>query len=440
MKRLLSILLCACLLLSLFAVSALADEPAKIRVWAHWGSEQRRPTINKIIEQFNEKYAGQIEAEYVYVPFDELETKLIAAVSGGNPPDVVITAIEAVNVKAMRKQASDITDYLDPETQGKFYDRYWQTALYEDRVYALPFNTDTRMLYYNKTMFEEAGVDAAAILTWDDLLAAADLLDAKFNGADNYKAAFLPQLGNFGFDSVAVSNGGTIFDNPMNPDVCTLDSQANIEALTYMQTWNQRYGKNLVQSMLDNSGSGAQDYFISGQVAIFGQTCNYIATLNKYGVDEAGNWIIDYGTIEMPVGPSWKEGDPRAVGGGFVATVPYGVKDIAAATKFAEFMTCGEAASIWVVEQKDVMCAITPNELPELAGSVGWDMTLALLNDTQTARRHIYCPDAATSKDQQVNRIVKDFEDGVTPEEVLKEGKSVIDGKIESDKFIFGVN
>lgn len=441
MKKLLSIVLCVSLLLGMFAITAVAQsEPAKIRVWAHWGSEQRRPTINKIIEEFNKLYEGQIEAEYVYVPFDELETKLIAAVSGGNPPDVVISAIEAVNIKAMRKQASDITDYLDPETKGKFYDRYWDTALYEDRVYALPFNTDTRMLYYNKTMFEEAGVDASAIKTWDDLFAAADKLDAKFAGTGNYKAAFLPQIGNFGYDSIAISNGANTWDDPMNPDVCTLDSQANVEALEYIQKWNERYGKNLVQGMLDNSGSGAQDYFISGQVAIFGHTCNYIATLAKYGVDEAGQWIIDYDTIEMPVGPSWKEGDARATGGGFVATVPYGVKDIGAATKFAEFMTCGEAASIWVVEQKDVMCAIAPNELPELGGSVGWDMTLALLAETQTGRRHIYCPDATTSKDQQVNRIIKDFEEGVTAQEVLTEAKRIIDGKIESDKFIFGTN
>lgn len=441
MKRALSIVLCALMLLGLFATTAsAADAPVKLRVWAHWGSEQRRPTINKIVERFNELYKDQgIQAEYVFVPFDELETKLIAAVTGKNPPDVVITAIEAVNIKATRNQASDITDYLSPETKAKFYDRYWDSALYNDRVYALPFNTDTRMLYYNKTMFADAGVDAEAIKTWDDLVAAADALDAKFAGQGNYKAAFLPQLGNFGFDSVAISNGGTVFDVPMNPDKCTLNSPNNIEALNYMKMWNDRYGKTIVQSMLDNSGSGAQDYFISGQVAIFGQTCNYIATLAKYGKNEAGNWTIDYGTIEMPVGPSWKEGDARAVGGGFVATVPFGVKDIAAATKFAEFMTCGEAASIWAVEQKDVMCAIAANEQPELSGSIGWDMTLKLLAQTQTARRHIYCPDSATVKDQYVNRIVKDFEEGADPKAVLDEATETIEGKIANDKAIFGV-
>ncbi len=87
----------------------------------------------------------------------------------------------------MRKQAQDITDYIEADTQAKFYDRYWNAGLYNDRVYALPFNTDTRMIFYNKTMFADAGVDAAAIKTWDDLLGAADKLDAKFNGQGTFR-------------------------------------------------------------------------------------------------------------------------------------------------------------------------------------------------------------------------------------------------------------
>lgn len=443
MKKALSIVLCACMLLGLlmpFASAETATAEPTLTVWAHWGSEQRRPTINKIIEQFNEKYAAEgIVAEYVYVPFDELETKYIAAVAGGGEelPDVVITAIESVNVKAMRNQAADITDFLSEGAKDKYYAPYWNAAIYNDRVYALPFNTDTRLLYYNKAMFTEAGVDAAAIKTWDDLVAAADRLDAKFAGTGAYKAAFLPQLGNFGFDMVAMTNGGQMFDDLMNPDVCTLNTKNNVEALEFMKLWNDRYGQTVVQGMLDNSGSGAQDYFISGQVAIYGHTCNYIATLNMYGKNEAGEWTIDYGTIEMPVGPSYVAGSNRANGGGFVATVPYGVQDLAAATKFAEFMT-NEGAAIWAVEQKDVMCATAANEQEVLTEANGWDTVLALLPLTQTSRRHVNAPDAGTVKDQQVNRIVKDFEQGVTAQEVLDEAARVINDNIATDRMLMG--
>jgi multiple sugar transport system substrate-binding protein len=424
------------------ATAASTDmQPAKLRMWAHWGSEQRRPTIDKMIQMFNDKYADNgVSAEYVYVPFDSIETKYVASVTAGSPPDVVISAIEAVNTKAMRNQAEDITDYVSPDTQGKFYDKYWQAALYNDRVYALPFNTDTRFIFYNKSMFSQAGVDASTIKTWDDLTAAADKLDATFKGQGNYKAAFLPMIGNFGYSSVAISDGAHTWDDDMNPDVCTLDSPANIESLNYMKTWCDRYGKDLVQSMEAQSGSGANDYFISGQVAMIGNVCNYIATLEQYDKDDSGNWIVDYDTFTMPTGPSWTEGDPRAAGGGFVATVGYGTKNPLDATRLAEYMTCGDAANVWAVEQKDVMCCEAANEQPELAGATGWDRVLELLPLTQTSRRNVYDPDASTSEDKYVNMIIKDFDDSMTPEQCLQAATKEINDEVDNEKFIFGAN
>ena len=70
-------------------------EAATLRVWAHWGSEQRRPSVNKMVEGFNAMYADKgLKAEYVFVPFGDLETKLIASVTAGNPPNAAVTAIE----------------------------------------------------------------------------------------------------------------------------------------------------------------------------------------------------------------------------------------------------------------------------------------------------------------------------------------------------------
>jgi multiple sugar transport system substrate-binding protein len=350
---------------------------------------------------------------------------------------VAISAIEAVNIKAMRRQAADITDYVDPATKGKYYDLYWQTALYNDRVYALPFNTDTRFIYYNKKMFQQAGVNAADIKTWADLLAAGDKLDAALKGTDKYKLAFSPVIGNFGFDMVSYSNGGSTWDNEMNPSICMLNSPQNVEALEYMRTWGNRYGALAVQSFINNTGSGTEDPFISGQVAMFGHTCNYIATLERYGRDASGAWIIDYDTIPMPTGPSYKNG-PKASGGGFVAVVPYGSKHPREATKLAEFMTWGEAANIWAVEQKDVMCSKEANEQPQLAGAVGWDRTLEMLAVTQISRRHIYAPDAIAVKDQQINRILHSFEN-VPAKTVLDEAVKQISAAIASEKAIFGV-
>lgn len=408
-------------------------EPVTVRLWAHWGSEQRRPTINKIIDTFNQKYADQgITAEYVFVPFDDIETKMMASVTAGNPGNVVITAIEATNVKAMRNQAMDITPYLSDGIENNFYDKYWDMVTWDNKVYAIPFNTDTRLVFYNKTMFAQAGIKVEDIKTWDDMIEVSKTLDATLKGTGDYMLAFNPVLGNFGFDTLAINNGGGVFDDNFNPNQPTANRKENIETLEHMKVYADMYGMDLVQATMAANAGGAQDLFLSGKVAMLGATCNYIATIERYN-DEAK---IDYGVFAYPAGPSNPTGEPAAWGGGFVATVPYGAKNPKESTLLAEFMAT-EGAAIWAQEQKDVMCAIAANENPAMASSVGWTETLQLMNNTFGTRRHIYAPNAGNFMNEAIDSIVKNY----TSEDIvgaLNTAQEKILNKIEEEKFIFG--
>lgn len=407
--------------------------PVTLRLWAHWGSEQRRPTIEKIVNKFNETYADRgISVEYVYVPFDDLETKMIASVTAGNTANVVISAIEQTNVKAMRNQAMDITDYLSDGISEKFYDKYWDMVKYNDRVYAIPFNTDTRLVFYNKTMFKEAGINVEDIKTWDDMIEASKKLDEKFKGTGDYMLAFNPVLGNFGFDALALNNGGGSFDSNLDPNVPTANSKENIETLEHMKVYADMYGQELVQATIAANAGGAQDLFLSGKVAMIGQVCNYIATIDMYNAEAK----IDYGVFAYPAGPSSKTGVPSTWGGGFVATVPYGAENPEESTLLAEFMAT-EGAKIWAEEQKDVMCSIEANENPAMASSVGWTETMALMENTFGTRRHPYAPNAGTFMTEAVDSVVKNYTQ-TDVKAALDTAQQQIEAKIEEEKFIFG--
>jgi multiple sugar transport system substrate-binding protein len=409
------------------------NEPVKLRLWAHWGSEQRRPTIDKIVQAFNDKYKDQnISVEYVYVPFGDIETKMVASVTAGNPANVVVSAIEATNVKAERNQAADITDYLTPGIEQQFYPQYWDMVKYNDRVYALPFNTDTRLVFYNKTMFAEAGVDAASIKTWDDMINACKTLDAKFKGTGDYMLAFNPVLGNFGFDTLAFNNGGGIWDDNMNPEVPTVNSPQNIETLEHMKVYADMYGQDLVNQALAANAGGAQDLFLSKKVAMIGNVCNYIATIEMYNAEAQ----VDYGAFAYPAGPSSKTGVPAAGGGGFVCTVPYGADNLKESTLLAEFMAT-EGAKIWAQEQKDVMCDIEANENPAMASSVGWTETLDIMKNTYASRRQIYAPNASTFVVEAIDAITKNYT-STDVAAVLSDAQAKVEQAIEDEKFIFG--
>lgn len=413
--------------------AAAAGEPVKLRLWAHWGSEQRRPTINKIVEAFNAKYADQnISVEYVYVPFDDIETKMIASVTAGNPANVVVSAIEATNVKAMRNQATDITQYLSEGIADNFYEKYWDMVKWEDKVYAIPFNTDTRLVYYNKDMFNEAGIKVEDIKTWDDMINVSKTLDAKFKGTGDYMMAFNPILGNFGFDTLAIDNGGGVWDDNFNPDVPMANRKENIETLEHMKVYADMYGMDLVQAAFAANAGGAQDLFLSKKVAMIGQTCNYIATIETYNAEAQ----VDYGVFPYPAGPSNKTGEPAAWGGGFVCTVPFGAPNPKESTLLAEFMAT-EGAVIWAQEQKDVMCSIAANENPAMASSVGWTETLTIMNNTIGTRRHVYAPNAATFMTEATESILKNYT-ATDVTTVLNDAQTKIETKIEEEKFIFG--
>jgi multiple sugar transport system substrate-binding protein len=413
--------------------AAASSEPVKLRLWAHWGSEQRRPTIDKIVQAFNDKYKDQnISVEYVYVPFSDIETKMVASVTAGNPANVVVSAIEATNVKAERKQATNITDYLTPGIDQQFYPQYWDMVKYNDGVYALPFNTDTRLVFYNKKMFAEAGVDAANIKTWDDMINASKTLDAKFKGTGDYMLAFDPILGNFGFDTLAYDNGGGTWDDNMNPQTPTVNSAQNIETLEHMKVYADMYGKDLVNQAMAANAGGAQDLFLSGKVAMIGQVCNYIATIEMYNAEAQ----VDYGVFPYPAGPSSKTGTPAAAGGGFVCTVPYGADHPKESTLLAEFMAT-EGAKIWAQEQKDVMCDIEANENPAMANSVGWTETLDLMKNTFGTRRQIYAPNASSFVGDAVNAIAMNYT-ATDVKAALDDAQAKVEQAIQDEKFIFG--
>lgn len=371
--------------------------PVTLQLWHHWGSEQRKPTITGMLDEFNKQYKDKnISVQGTFVPFSDLEKKLLASIAAGNPPDVAVTAIEAVGVMASRNQLEDLTPYLPKDIKDKYYSNLWDTVTYNGKIYALPFNTDTRLLFYNKKMFKDAGITEFP-KTWDEFYAIADKLDKK--SGDKYTTlAFDPMIGNFGFDTVLMSNGGKTVDDYMNPTKPTLNSKENVEALDWMAKWRDRYGATTWNAYMQQ-GSGANDPFISGKVAVYGNVCNYIATLKKYAPD------MDYGVAAMPVGPSGTK--TGSIGGGFVVAVPKGSKNVKAAAEYVKFMTDDWSATKWAVEQADVMINKKANEDPKLKATPAWQAVIDNMPFTNVVRRMPTAPNAGGAAGTAVDAVLK---------------------------------
>ena len=68
------------------------------------------------------------------------------------------------------------------EYKDKFYDSVWDTMVYKDDVYGLRIPSNNLALFYNKELFEKAGLEEPKDWTWDDLREAAKKLTDPDNG------------------------------------------------------------------------------------------------------------------------------------------------------------------------------------------------------------------------------------------------------------------
>ncbi len=94
--------------------------------------------------------------------------------------------------------SNEFSEYIEEGFSDEFYPQLWDTVEYGD-AYAVPFNTDTQVIFYNKTLFKEAGISEEQLpQTWEELETVARKLDVK-NGDDFERIGFYP-LWNLGAD------------------------------------------------------------------------------------------------------------------------------------------------------------------------------------------------------------------------------------------------
>ena len=93
-------------------------------------------------------------------------------------------------------------------TAPRFWPFAWEQTLYEGDTYGIPFETDVRVLFYNKNLFKQAGLDPNdPPKTWDELRAYADKLDVKNDDGTYERMAFYPLFGNAGPEVWGYTNG-----------------------------------------------------------------------------------------------------------------------------------------------------------------------------------------------------------------------------------------
>lgn len=213
---------------SLVTPSIARAESVTITFWhAYSDDSPEATTIQKIlIPRFEAEHPG-ITVKQVAIPYDSLHTKLLTAAAGGDLPDVVRADLawvpELANLGVLSPLSTEMSDFKT--YSNLVFPGTLATNYFKGKYYGLPLDTNTRVMFYNKSALAKAGIKKAPS-TFAELQAAAPKLKKAgiYTFADSGTGGWsvLPWIW---------SGGGDITDAKFTKSSGYLDSAANIKTV-----------------------------------------------------------------------------------------------------------------------------------------------------------------------------------------------------------------
>ena len=342
--RAISVLACGLLVVSAGCGKTVARQPERVRlrVWGFPEFEEFRGVV-AAAREFERRHPN------ITISFGTPggragmdPQKLMTAIAGGSPPEVMYQDRFSVGGWAARGTFMPLDDLIarDHINTSDFYRACLEEASYNEKIYAIPYDTDCRALYYNRALFREAGFDPdRPPRTWTELLDYAIKLTRKDARGRLKTIGFIPNYGNSWLYFYGWQNGGEFMS--AGGKRCTLNDPKIIEALEWMtRVYDVLGGRREVVSGFESSfavGETPAEPLLIGQVAmkIDGNWfLNFIARHNPE---------LDFGVAPAPV----PDGRPYMTwSGGFSLVIPVGVKHREEAWEFIKWMITLDATRI----------------------------------------------------------------------------------------------
>jgi multiple sugar transport system substrate-binding protein len=325
MKATRRILAASAFALGLASSAAWAAE-LRFTVWS--GNEAHLAMLNGIAESFKAKHPD-VTVKFETIPPADYTQKLTFQLAGGNPPDAGWMMEDAASTFANAGVLEDLAPTLNAAEGYDFADfsepalGLWKSG---EKVWGVPFSTSPFVVFYNKELFEKAGVDDPLTLAgkgeWD--MAKFQEVAKKLTGSTG-KFGFEFKDGQ-GYDSRIMhalmppirAYGGDVWTNKE----CGFDKP---EAVAAVQQLHDMVFKD--KSIVPPGEQG--DYF-SGNAAM---TINQISRASL--MEKAG---FDWGIAPLPTGPA---GEAPVIGQAAIVVFTAG-KQKELAAEFVAHMTSKE--------------------------------------------------------------------------------------------------
>lgn len=202
----------------------------------YWNAGHGYAAYTKLIKKFESDHG--ITVNWQKFQWPDLQTKLAADMQSGQVADLVEDDGSGWPLSyAATGDAYPLDEFIAADGEKIGYPNDWQAnalrnSRYQGKTYGIPLHLTCNLLFYNKTMFAAAGIEAPPS-TWDEFLAAA----RKLTKGDQYGVALNSDPG---YLSPWMLQNGVRYWDPATRKVMTPVPKA-IEAMRFQHDLIYRY-------------------------------------------------------------------------------------------------------------------------------------------------------------------------------------------------------
>lgn len=295
-RKILATLMCVCLSAAALAGCGGTDNPDSkdnqkadgekitLRMMAY-NAENTRATYLKYLDE----KLPNIDIEFEFVSQDNFDNVLNSQLQAGEGPDI----IELGGQTRLLANAGYLLDITDQEFVDKYTDSGIQPYTIDGKVYATPLQSWYEGIFYNKTIFEENGIEIPK--TWDEFIELHKTLEAKgikaqTMGAQSYEPMMKQSIG-------LVNN--LFYSDEANKG---FDEKFNSAEVSLAESWLPAVGEwykiieegCLTTDMLGLSYDQALDEFATGKAAMWQCGPWAVETIKEKNPD------LDFGMFPIP--------------------------------------------------------------------------------------------------------------------------------------------
>lgn len=336
------------------------------------GGAEGEQELTVLFNQSNEAGSEWLAKEYeertgvkinpVLSPYDEIASNLaLDQQSGANTIDVATPWYVSLGDLAADGVIQDLTDWVEDTPSldvDDFIPAIWEPySTLDDKIYGLPFDGDTHVLFYNKEILARNGIDEPPA-TWDEYLEQATIVTENEGDDGVYGASVFgqqsPLILGASFANRLAGFGGSFLDEAGEPTIETPEAIAAAQALVDID------GVALPTPAETDFGAGNSAWF-AGKVA-FIENWTDLGIKSEdptTGSEVSGKW----GVTLLPVGQEGQQPRASLVSGfSWVITGNTDKRDLA--EDFVEFAASSEVNAALLTESPPT--GVDPSRLSSL--------------------------------------------------------------------------